>query len=184
MLIQGLSNVFLILIAIIIIAITIVFYKKDKKEKTIKRKIFYSIPFAIALIIIIVGIVLNNSKLNYVEEQVYDKAIDLINNNDFFNPTEARLLDIVVKYEYNKEDREYYQTVEKFYLKVSGTNKIGGTINKCYEIYYRSSTSSWNNWDTNCSDMNKSSNGYEKLSKESIKKINTSLKKHWKKLGL
>lgn len=174
---------FVLLITIIFISIKL--YKKNKKENNIKKKIFYTIPTILYCCVVIVVLLFSNtSKLNYVEEQVYNRIITMVNEEKFFNPKEARILDVVVKYEYNDDDRNYSNEIEEYYIKIIGTNKVGGTINKCYKIYYSDYSQKWNNYDMNCEDIYKSGVSYKQLSSTSIKKINKSLQKYWNNLGL
>lgn len=182
-----LKDLLLILLLLVILAILIFVsvkqYKKNTKEITLKKKIICFLPPIIYVIIILIILIFNGfNKMSYVEQQVFDRTIDFIENNDFFNPKDARLMEVIVEYKYNEYDREYTDTIEDIYFKISGTNKVGGTINSCYRNYLRNY--SWENWEEDCEDIYKSGLGYEELSNKSIKKINTSLKKHWKDLGL
>ena len=175
----------LIIILVSIILISMKLYKKKSKENTPKKKNFIII-FTIFLCCIVVLIFefIIASQLNYVEEQVYNRIITMVNEEKFFNPKEARILDVVVKYEYNDDDRNYSNEIEEYYIKIIGTNKVGGTINKCYKIYYSDYSQKWNNYDMNCEDIYKSGVSYKQLSSTSIKKINKSLQKYWNNLGL
>lgn len=175
----------LIIILVFIILISMKLYKKKSKENTPKKKNFIII-FTIILCCIVVLIFefIIAGQLNYVEEQVYNRIITMVNEEKFFNPKEARILDVVVKYEYNDDDRNYSNEIEEYYIKIIGTNKVGGTINKCYKIYYSDYSQKWNNYDMNCEDIYKSGVSYKQLSSTSIKKINKSLQKYWNNLGL
>ena len=108
----------------------------------------------------------------------------MVNKEGFFNPKEARLLDVVVKYKYSDIDRKYVDTIDTYYVKIIGTNKVGGTINKCYKIYYSDYSQEWNNYDENCEGIYKNGIGYEQLTTKSIKKINKAIQKYWNNLGL
>lgn len=175
----------LAIILVIIIFMSIKLYKKSSKENTTKKKILFSIPtLAYCFMVVLVVLLFSGSQLNYVEEQVYDRITSMVNEDGFFNPKEARLLDVVVKYEYSNIDRKYSDTIDTYYIKVIGTNKVGGTINKCYEIYYSDYSQKWNNYSETCEDIYKSGNGYEQLSSNSIKNINKALQKYWSNLGL
>lgn len=169
---------------IIISIISLYLYKKKSKDKTIKSKLFFSIPSLICCIVIVILLFSGSSQLNYVEEQVYDRITSMVNEDGFFNPKEARLLDAVVKYEYSDSERKYIDTIDTYYIKVIGTNKVGGTINKCYEIYYSNYSQEWNNYNETCEDIYKTGMGYEQLPAKSIKKINKALQKYWNNLGL
>ena len=169
---------------IIISIISLYLYKKKSKDKTIKSKLFFSIPSLICCIVIVILLFSGSSQLNYVEEQVYDRITSMVNEDGFFNPKEARLLDAVVKYEYSDSERKYIDTIDTYYIKVIGTNKVGGTINKCYEIYYSNYSQEWNNYNETCEDIYKTGMGYEQLPTKSIKKINKALQKYWNNLGL
>ena len=175
----------LIIILIAMIFISIKLYKKSKKENNFKKKIFYIIPTILYCCIVIVILFLSNSsKLTYVEEQVYNRVISMINEDGFFNPQEARLLDVIVKYEYSDTNRDYSDSIEEYYIKIVGTNKVGGTINKCYNIYYNDYSQKWTNYDETCEDIYKTGAGYEQLSSNSIKNINKALQRYWENLGL
>ena len=169
---------------IIISIISLYLYKKKSKDKTIKSKLFFSIPSLICCIVIVILLFSGSSQLNYVEEQVYDRITSMVNEDGFFNPKEARLLDAVVKYEYSDSERKYIDTIDTYYIKVIGTNKVGRTINKCYEIYYSNYSQEWNNYNETCEDIYKTGMGYEQLPAKSIKKINKALQKYWNNLGL
>ena len=108
----------------------------------------------------------------------------MVNEDGFFNPKEVRLLDVVVKYKYSDIDRKYVDTIDTYYIKVIGTNKVGGTINKCYEIYYSDYSQEWTNYEESCEDIYKTGMGYEQLSSDNIKNINKALQKYWENLGL
>lgn len=175
----------LTIILVVIIVMSIKFYKKNPKENTPKKKMFFAIPtLAYCFIVVLVVLLFSSSQLNYVEEQVYNRITSMVNEDGFFNPKEARLLDVVVKYEYSDIDRKYSDTIDTYYIKIIGTNKVGGTINKCYEIYYSDYSQKWNNYDKTCEDIYKSGIGYEQLSSNSIKNINKALQKYWNNLGL
>ena len=169
---------------IIISIISLYLYKKKSKDKTIKSKLFFSIPSLICCIVIVILLFSGSSQLNYVEEQVYDRITSMVNEDGFFNPKEARLLDAVVKYEYSDSERKYIDTIDTYYIKVIGTNKVGGTINECYRIYYSDYKNAWDNWSEDCESIYKSGMGYEQLSSNSIKNINKALQKYWNNLGL
>ena len=155
------------------------------KNKYIKNKnVLSMVAVAIAICIIIFCFAIKADNLNYVEEQVYDRVTSMVNEDGFFNPKEARLLDVVVKYEYSDSERKYIDTIDTYYIKVIGTNKVGGTINKCYEIYYSDYSQEWNNYDENCEGIYKNGIGYEQLTTKSIKKINKAIQKYWNNLGL
>lgn len=157
-------------------------YMKNKYMKN--KKVLSMVAVAIAICIIIFCLAFKVNNLNYVEEQVYDRVTSMVNEDGFFNPKEARLLDVVVKYEYSDSERKYIDTVDTYYIKVIGTNKVGGTINKCYEIYYSNYNQEWNNYNETCEDIYKTGMGYEQLPTKSIKKINKALQKYWNNLGL
>lgn len=179
---------YILLFIIIFIGVAIVslkLYKKSKKENNLKKKILFSIPTLVYCFIVVLLILLfSGSQLSYVEEQVYDRVTSMVNEDGFFNPKEARLLDVVVKYEYSDSERKYIDTIDTYYIKVIGTNKVGGTINKCYEIYYSNYSQEWNNYNETCEDIYKTGMGYEQLPAKSIKKINKALQKYWNNLGL
>lgn len=175
----------LIVLLITIIFISIKLYKKNKKENNIKKKIFYTIPTILYCCVVIVVLLFSNtSKLTYVEEQVYDRVISMVNADGFFNPQEARVLEVVVQYEYSDTERDYTDTIEDYYLKIVGTNKAGGTINKCYNVYYSDYNQKWTSYDEACEDIYKTGMGYEQLSSDNIKNINKALQRYWKNLGL
>lgn len=157
-------------------------YMKNKYMKN--KKVLSMVAVAIAICIIIFCLAFKVNNLNYVEEQVYDRVTSMVNEDGFFNPKEARLLDVVVKYEYSDSERKYIDTIDTYYIKVIGTNKVGGTINKCYEIYYSNYNQEWNNYNETCEDIYKTGMGYEQLPTKSIKKINKALQKYWNNLGL
>lgn len=154
------------------------------KNKYMKnKKVLSKVVLAIAIcIIMILCLVFKANSLNNVEKQVYDKMIYFVGKREFFNPKEARLLDVIVKYEYIDEYRSYSKSIETFYIKVLGTNKVGGTLNKCYRIYY--DDYEWDSYDVQCDDIYKTGLGYEQLSTKSIGKINKALRKYWNSLGL
>ena len=108
----------------------------------------------------------------------------MVNDDGVFNPKEVRLLDLVLKYKYSDIDRKYVDTIHTYYIKVIGTNKVGGTINKCYEIYYSDYSQEWTNYEESCEDIYKTGMGYEQLSSDNIKNINKALQKYWENLGL
>lgn len=175
----------LIAVLVAIIFISIKLYKKSLKDNTTKKKILFSIPtLAYCFIVILIVLLFSGSQLSYVEEQVYDRVTSMVNEDGFFNPKEARLLDVVVKYEYSDSERKYIDTIDTYYIKAIGTNKVGGTINKCYEIYYSNYSQKWNNYNETCEDIYKTGMGYEQLPTKSIKKINKALQKYWNNLGL
>ena len=91
----------LIAVLVAIIFISIKLYKKSLKDNTTKKKILFSIPtLAYCFIVILIVLLFSGSQLSYVEEQVYDRVTSMVNEDGFFNPKEARLLDVVVKYEF------------------------------------------------------------------------------------
>lgn len=179
---------YILLFIIILIGVAIVslkLYKKSKKENNLKKKILFSIPTLVYCFIVVLLILLfGGSQLNYVEEQVYDRITSMVNKEGFFNPKEARLLDVIVKYKYSDVNRKYSDDINDYYIKILGTNKVGGIINKCYKIYYSNYTNEWSNYEEDCNDIYKSGLGYEQLSTKSIKKINKSIQKYWNNLGL
>ena len=176
---------FLIIIFIGIIIASIILYKKSSKENNFKKKMLFAIPTILyCCVVIVVLLISKNVKLSYVEEQVYDKVVSMVNEDGFFNPQEARLLEVVVGYKYNDVEREYSDTIEEYHIKIVGTNKVGGTINKCYRIYYSDYMEKWNNRDEDCEDIYQTSKGYEELSSVNIKNINNALQEYWENLGL
>lgn len=179
-------NIFVssIILLIILIGFSIIRYFKYPKEKTLKDKAVIFLPIILCCIISTILFFNNVPTLTYVEEQVYDKVILMVNEDGFFNPKEVRLLDVVVKYEYSDIDRKYVDTIDTYYIKVIGTNKVGGTINKCYEIYYSDYSQEWTNYSEACEDIYKTGMGYEQLSSDSVKNINKALQKYWENLGL
>ena len=186
MMLNKLLYILLFIIILIVIAIVSVkLYKKSKKENRLKKKILFSIPTLVyCFIVVLICLLINGSQLNYVEEQVYDRITSMVNEDGFFNPKEVRLLDVVVKYKYSDIDRKYVDTIDTYYIKVIGTNKVGGTINKCYEIYYSDYSQEWTNYEESCEDIYKTGMGYEQLSSDNIKNINKALQKYWENLGL
>lgn len=174
-----------IIIFIGIVCVSLVLYKKSEKENNLKKKIFFSIPtlaYCFIIIVMFVSIIFSDSKLNYVEEQVYNRVISMVNEEGFFNPKEAKLLDVVVEYKYSDVDREYSDTVDSYYIKIIGTNKVGGTINKCYKIYLWDNE--WESDEKKCKYIYKTGLSYEQLSSNSIKKINQAMQKYWEDFGL
>ena len=129
-------------------------------------------------------LIFNKGKLNSTEAQVYNKVLAYINDGDFFNPQEVRLLDANVVFDYDETDRKYSNEIKYYYFKLSGTNKVGGTINKCYRSYYSDYKNDWSTYDTDCNDLNSTGTNKKRLSPKSIKKINDNFKKYWKNLGL
>lgn len=179
-------NIFVssIILLIILIGFSIIRYFKYPEEKTLKDKAVIFLPIILCCIISTILFFNNVPTLTYVEEQVYDKVILMVNEDGFFNPKEVRLLDVVVKYEYSDIDRKYVDTIDTYYIKVIGTNKVGGTINKCYEIYYSDYSQEWINYSEACENIYKTGMGYEQLSSDSVKNINKALQKYWENLGL
>ena len=173
-----------IILLIILVGFSIFRYFKYPKEKTLKDKAVIFLPIILCCIISTILFFNNVPTLTYVEEQVYDKVILMVNEDGFFNPKEVRLLDVVVKYKYSDIDRKYVDTIDTYYIKVIGTNKVGGTINKCYEIYYSDYSQEWTNYEESCEDIYKTGMGYEQLSSDNIKNINKALQKYWENLGL
>ena len=172
-----------ILIGVVFVSLNL--YRKSIKANNLKKKILFSIPtLAYCFIVILITLLFSDSKLNYVEEQVCSRVTSMVNKEGFFNPKEARLLDVVVKYKYSDIDRKYVDTIDTYYVKIIGTNKVGGTINKCYKIYYNDYSQEWNNYDENCEGIYKNGIGYEQLTTKSIKKINKAIQKYWNNLGL
>lgn len=153
--------------------------KKLNKKQVIKIGIALLIIFALLLLLL-----LNKSKLNNVEMQVYNKVLEYINEGDFFNPKEVRLLDANVEFDYDETERKYIAEIKYYYFKLSGTNKVGGTINKCYWSYYSSYSNKWSTYENSCSDLEKTGTNKKRLSSKSIKNINKELKKYWQNLGL
>lgn len=153
--------------------------KKLNKKQVIKIGIALLIIFALLLLLL-----LNKSKLNNVEIQVYNKVLEYINEGDFFNPKEVRLLDANVEFDYDETERKYIAEIKYYYFKLSGTNKVGGTINKCYWSYYSSYSNKWSTYENSCSDLEKTGTNKKRLSSKSIKNINKELKKYWQNLGL
>lgn len=149
-----------------------------------KKVLIISGSIMLVLVFLIILISLSSNNLNKVERQTYDRLIDFIETGEFFNPKEVRLLDAVVDYEYDDNKREYGDIIEYYYVKISGTNKVSGTINKCYQIYYSDYNNSWTSWAKDCDVLNKTGRSYEKLSRKSIKNINNALTDYWKGLGL
>lgn len=153
--------------------------KKLNKKQVIKIGIALLIIFTLLLLLL-----LNKSKLNNVEMQVYNKVLEYINEGDFFNPKEVRLLDANVEFDYDETERKYIAEIKYYYFKLSGTNKVGGTINKCYWSYYSSYSNKWSTYENSCSDLEKTGTNKKRLSSKSIKNINKELKKYWQNLGL
>lgn len=179
---------YILLFIIIFIGVAIVslnLYRKSIKENNLKKKILFSIPtLAYCFIVILITLLFSDSKLNYVEEQVCGRVTSMVNEEGFFNPKEARLLDVIVRYKYSNINRKYTDDIDEFYIKILGTNKVGGIINKCYTIYHSNYTNEWTSYEKNCNDIYKSGLEYEQLSTKSIKKINKSIQKYWNNLGL
>ena len=65
-----------------------------------------------------------------------------------------------------------------------GTNRIGGTLNKCYQISQDYNSYYWDVDEVECDDIYKSALRYEHLSSKSIKSINKALQEHWEKIRL
>lgn len=149
-----------------------------------KKNIIGIIICVVVLFIILVISLLNSNNLNSTEVQVYNKVLEYINEGDFFNPKEVRLLDANVEFDYDETERKYIAEIKYYYFKLSGTNKVGGTINKCYWSYYSSYSNKWSTYENSCSDLEKTGTNKKRLSSKSIKNINKELKKYWQNLGL
>ena len=174
----------LIVILVAIIFISIKLYKKNAKENMLKKKILFSIPtIAYCLILIIVFLIMNSNQLTDVEQQVVDKILFLVNEGGVYNPKDLKLLEATVEHSYNDSEREYSVAIERYYVKILGTNKAGGTLNKCYDI-----SEDYNyNWDIDeidSEEIYETALRYEQLTPKSIKKINNALKEHWGNLGI
>lgn len=140
----------------------------------------------IAILCLVIFLIKNkhSNSLSNIEKQTYDRVIGFIETGDFYNPKEVRILEAIIEYKYDDTKREYSDNLEDIYVKISGTNKVSGTINKCYHIYYSDYEKAWDSRDEECSRIYKSGTGYEQLSKTSIKNINLAIKDYWGELGL
>lgn len=177
--------ILLILIFIIAIIFSVKLYEKNSKYNTLKKKLFFSISIIVCcLLLIAIFLIINSNQLNHVEKQVVDKILYLIDEIGIYNPKDLKLLEGVVEHSYDEDKREYSDNIENYYLKVVGTNRIGGTLNKCYQISQDYHSYYWDIDEVECDDIYKSALRYEHLSSKSIKSINKALQEHWEKLGL
>lgn len=128
----------------------------------------------IAVFVVILGIlVLNFSNsnndsngLDSTEQYLFNTIVNYVNDNDFYNPSAVRVLRIRP---INEENKEKYPIVAN----ISGTNKFGGTINKCYMIF----SDGIGGYDTEDCDF-WFMHG-ETIPQTSIQKINKALEKNW-----
>lgn len=143
-----------------------------------RLNLFGIITYVISIIIIVGMFALsftngsnnsNDNNLDNEEQKIFDTLISFIDRNNFYNPSALRVLKIRIE-----DDGNDYPML---WVRFSGTNKIGGTINKCYKIFYndRGMGDEVNN-DT-CDLVFQYLDG--NLSQESIKKINSELENYW-----
>ena len=143
-----------------------------------KLNLFGIVSYIATIIILIVVFIFNfsnntnnsnNNNLSSEEQQIFDTLISFIDRNNFYNPSALRVLKIRIE-----DDGNDYPML---WVRFSGTNKIGGTISKCYKIFYndRGMGDEVNN-DT-CDLVFQYLDG--NLSQESIKKINSELENYW-----
>lgn len=150
-----------------------------------EKKLIIILGITLTIILCWVFFSSNKVNLNDTENQVYERLIEYTKRNEVFNPSEIRLLEATVRFKYNDNERKYGSIIEYYYFRLSGTNKIGGTINKCYWSYYNDYNNSWTfSEQSNCNDLNKTGINIEKLSIKSIKNINKNLKSYWSDLGI
>lgn len=129
---------------------------------------------------------LDKIKLNEKEQLVLESLIITANNN-FYNPTELRVLEVGFFYDMQGDDR-YPNGSKSIELKIQGENRIGGTSNGVYMLYLENQTfisengkelkhSKGDIFETNTTSL---------YSDEDIdiSKINNALIRHWESLGL
>ena len=169
---------------VIILFGSILFYQKCVKHKTWKKKLLCALPILVYGIVIVIVAFFWNHHLSYVESQVVNQTIALIEDEEFLNPQEVRLLEAVVGYEYDDFNRSYTEDIQFYFFKVVGTNMVGGTINTCYWSYYNDAFEDWVFRDEDCDDIYQNGARYEQLSTDQIRRINRALRQHWIDLGL
>lgn len=167
-------------------------------------KIF--IPIALFIIVILLPSCAKNSDVETFAETIEITEVDenalnedeqsvfecfIIGIEDFFNPSEVRLLEISDVQSLNATD-QLPDGVKYIYLKLQGTNKLDGTLTKYYKLYLEDYTF--------VNDANKKFNYKKGIMDEDsivapiciknsksnaidIGKVNKALKKHWEDMG-
>ena len=111
----------------------------------------------------------NNNNLSSEEQQIFNTIISFIERNDFYNPSALRIMKLRIE-----DDGKDYPML---WVRMSGTNKFGGTINKCYKIYYNDSGMGDEVNNDSCDLIFEYADG--NVERETIKKINAELENYW-----
>lgn len=111
----------------------------------------------------------NSNGLTDEEQQLFNTIIAFIDGNNFYNPSALRIMKLRVE-----DDGQDYPML---WVRLSGTNKLGGTINKCYKIFYNDNGMGNEVSNDTCDLVFKYLDG--NITHESIKKINEALENYW-----
>lgn len=143
-----------------------------------KLNLFGIVSYIATIIILIVVFIFNfsnntnnsnNNNLSSEEQQIFNTIISFIERNDFYNPSALKVMKLRIE-----DDGKDYPML---WVRMSGTNKIGGTINKCYKIYYNDRGMGEEVNNDSCDLIFEYADG--NVDRETIKKINAELENYW-----
>ena len=149
-----------------------------------------AIIFLGLFIIFLLGACGNASGENTTEEielSEYDKLTDLekgifdafiMNVNDFYNPSEVRFLGF----------DSYFDSTKSIRIKIQGTNKLGGTLTKWYQlqVYDNTLSSGGQIYYYDKGDMTETGDWWiiDTDSEVNVGRLNKALTEYWEDLGL
>lgn len=115
-------------------------------------------------------------KLSTLEKGIFDAFI--MNANDFYNPSEVRFLGFTT----------YSDSTKSIYVKIQGTNRLGGTLTKWYslQVYDNTLSDGVNMYYYDKGDMSEVGDYFtiNTASGVDVGKLNRALTEYWKDLGL
>ena len=164
------------IICILINAI-ITFLVVRKSLNNNKLNLFGIISYSAILFILIISFIIlphtyngnNSNGLTDEEQQLFNTITAFIDKNNFYNPSALRIMKLRIE-----DDGQDYPML---WVRLSGTNKLGGTINKCYKIFYNDNGMGNEVSNDTCDLVFKYLDG--NITHESIKKINEALENYW-----
>ena len=164
------------IICVLINAIT-TFLVVRKSLNNNKLNLFGIISYSVILFVLIISFIIfphtyidnNSNGLTDEEQQLFNTITAFIDNNNFYNPSALRIMKLRIE-----DDGQDYPML---WVRLSGTNKLGGTINKCYKIFYNDNGMGNEVSNDTCDLVFKYLDG--NITHESIKKINEALENYW-----
>ncbi|MDD4070714.1 MAG: hypothetical protein PHF05_09765 [Candidatus Izemoplasmatales bacterium] len=115
-------------------------------------------------------------KLSTLEKGIFDAFI--MNVNDFYNPSEVRFLGFTT----------YFDSTKSIYVKIQGTNRLGGTLTKWYSLQVYDNTLSDGDqiYYYDKGDMTETGDWWtiDTDSEVNVGRLNKALTEYWEDLGL